>query len=195
MPTLYDAPRCPYCARARIVLAEKQVAYEHVLVDLDDRPQWLVELNPPDGRVPVLDVDGVLLPESRAIARYLEEACPEPALLPADPLGRALVELALERFDTRVGNAYYRLLRGRTDDPGELAGRLAAFDRDLERSGWLVGEACTLADLAYVPWLLRAESRLGIDVRGYPAIGDWLERLAERPSVAAEMALAAALTP
>ena len=53
MITLYDAPRCPFCARARIVLAEKHVEYDTVVVDLDERPGWIVELNPPDGRVPV----------------------------------------------------------------------------------------------------------------------------------------------
>ena len=38
MLTLYDAPRCPYCARTRIVLAEKGVPYETVTVDLENRP-------------------------------------------------------------------------------------------------------------------------------------------------------------
>jgi len=38
---LYDAARCPYCARARIVLAEKGLGYETVEIDLSDRPAWL----------------------------------------------------------------------------------------------------------------------------------------------------------
>ena len=52
--TLYDAARCPYCARARIVLAEKGVEYEPVEVDLSDRPAWIWDKNP-RGRVPVLE--------------------------------------------------------------------------------------------------------------------------------------------
>ena len=36
--TIYDAARCPYCARVRIVLAEKGIDHELVIVDLDDRP-------------------------------------------------------------------------------------------------------------------------------------------------------------
>jgi glutathione S-transferase len=47
--TLYDAARCPYCARARIALAEKGIAYEPVEVDLSNRPAWLYEKNPPGG--------------------------------------------------------------------------------------------------------------------------------------------------
>ncbi len=50
---LYDAPRCPYCARVRIALAEKDVEFETVEVDLKDRPAWIYEKNP-TGRVPVL---------------------------------------------------------------------------------------------------------------------------------------------
>ena len=41
MLTLYDAPRCPYCARTRIVLAEKGVPFETVTIDLANRPAWL----------------------------------------------------------------------------------------------------------------------------------------------------------
>ena len=63
---LYDAARCPYCARARIVLAEKGLAYDPVEIDLSDRPAWLYELNPV-GRVPVLEDDGLVLPESEVI--------------------------------------------------------------------------------------------------------------------------------
>ena len=60
---LVDAPRCPYCARVRIALAEKELDAERIEIDLSDRPQWVIDLNPPSGRVPVLD-DGFTLPES-----------------------------------------------------------------------------------------------------------------------------------
>ena len=60
MLTLYDADRCPYCARVRIVLAEKSLEYETVTVDLDDRPAWIYEKNPL-GRVPVLEEDAFVL--------------------------------------------------------------------------------------------------------------------------------------
>src|SRR4029077_20775369 len=40
---LYDAARCPYCARVRIVLAEKDVEFEGVEIDLSDPPAWLYE--------------------------------------------------------------------------------------------------------------------------------------------------------
>ena len=73
---LIDAARCPYCARVRIALAEKGIEHEAVVIDLSDRPRWVIELNPPSGRVPVLD-DGFVLPESEVIMAYLDERYPE----------------------------------------------------------------------------------------------------------------------
>jgi len=69
--TLYDADRCPYCARVRIALAEKGIEYETVEVDLDDRPAWIYEKNPL-GRVPVLEEDTFVLAESAVIDEYLD---------------------------------------------------------------------------------------------------------------------------
>ncbi len=111
MITLYDADRCPYCARVRIVLAEKGLEYETVVIDLADRPAWLYEKNPL-GKVPVIEEDALCLPESVVINEYLEERYPEPALLPADPADRAHVRLAIERFDDALGDAYYAFRRG-----------------------------------------------------------------------------------
>src|SRR5207245_8158860 len=122
---LYDAARCPYCARARIVLAEKRLAYETVEIDLGDRPAWLYEKNP-SGRVPVLEEDGgLVLPESLVVMEYLEERFPEPALWPADPAERALGRLWLDRFDVRLGADYYAARRGEQSEPDA---RLAAVE-------------------------------------------------------------------
>jgi len=62
-----------------------------------------------------------------------------------------------------------------------------------EQEAW--AQPFGLADIAYVPWLLRARDMLGVDMSPYPALSDWVERLSERPSVAAEAALVAALQP
>ena len=110
MITLYDADRCPCCARGRIVLAEKGVDYETTVVDLDDRPAWIYEKNPA-GRVPVLEEGTFLRPESAVINEYLNERYPEPPLWPADPAERALGRLLVDRFD-RLGRPYYALRRG-----------------------------------------------------------------------------------
>ncbi|HET7555098.1 MAG TPA: glutathione S-transferase family protein [Gaiellaceae bacterium] len=189
MPTLYTADRCPYAARARITLAEKGIAYDAVEIDLDDRPAWIYEKNEL-GRVPVWEEDeGLLLPESVVIMEYLEERYPEPALWPADPAERALARLWVERFDRRLGDAYYTARRG--DGREELDARLGDLDRALEARPWLSGREYGLADIAYVPWILRALERFGLDLA--PSLGDWLERCSARPAIAQERSVVAAL--
>jgi glutathione S-transferase len=182
--TLYDAARCPYAARVRITLAEKGISYDAVAIDLDDRPAWLYDKNPA-GRVPVLEEDGgLVLPESAVIIQYLDERFPEPALLPADPAERALARLRIERFDD-LGSPYYALRRGENPDRFESA--LAALDALLEAEPFLNGREYGLADIAYVPWLLRARTLVAFDLTRYESVESWLERLAERPAVQAEI--------
>jgi glutathione S-transferase len=173
---LIDAPRCPYCARVRIALAEKGLAYEGVEIDLQNRPAWLHELNA-SGRVPVLE-DGFVLPESAVIMGYLEDRYPDPPLLPDDPVERARAHLLVFRFDDNLGDEYYAFRRG---EPNELGARLHA----------LAAGQSLFADIAYAPWVIRARDMLGIDL---PArLEEWLDELAKRPSIAAEIDLVGTL--
>ena len=167
---LIDAPRCPYCARVRLALAEKAVPFETVQIDLRDRPTWLYELNPA-GKVPVLD-DGFTLPESPVIMEYLDDRYPDPPLLPADLGARAEARLAVFRFDDLLGDEYYALRRG---EENEVAERLEALP---------VGESLYV-DYAFLPWVMRLRELYGVAL---PArVESWLERLLERPAVSAEL--------
>ena len=177
MITLYDAARCPLCARVRIALAEKGIAYEPVAIDLANRPSWLYEKNA-NGRVPVLEEDTLMLPESVVIMEYLEERYPEPALLPADPAQRALERVRVFRFDDELGRDYYAFRRG---DDNALEHRLRAFDPP--RYGF--------AAIAYLPWILRARDMLGVELP--PHVADWLDDISERPAVREEIDVLAAL--
>jgi glutathione S-transferase len=191
MLTLYDADRCPYCARVRIVLAEKGLSYETVVVDLDDRPAWIFEKNPL-GKVPVLEEGDFVLPESAVINEYLEERYSEPPLWPADPALRAAGRLLIHRFD-ELSRPYYALRRGDEDARAQLDAQLERLDSLLRGRPFLTGSEFGLADAAYLPWILRAESMLGVDFDSSPALADWVARSRKRPSVAAETALLAAL--
>ncbi len=180
MITLYDAARCPYCARVRIVLAEKGVPYETVVVDLKNRPAWIYEKNA-TGRVPVLEEDTFVLPESHLIMDYLEERYPEPALAPRG-CGRACAGASSHRSLRR--RARRRLLRvpARRGE-NKLEQRLD----ELEVTRLPYG----LAAIAYVPWVIRARDLLGV---GLPAqVEAWLGALAERPAIRAELEVVAAL--
>ena len=189
MLTVYDAARCPYCARVRIALAEKGVEHELFAIDLNDRPGWLYEKNE-TGRVPVLEEDAWVLPESSVIMEYLEERYPEPALLPADPADRALARVWIFRHDDFT-RPYYALRRGEEDARERFTEQLARLDAALERQPYLTGAAYGLADIAYVPWVLRARDALGVPLAAFPALTSWLSRLEERPAVAREVEVVA----
>jgi glutathione S-transferase len=191
MLTLYDAARCPYCARVRIVLAEKGVEYEPIEIDLTDRPAWIYEKNS-TGRVPVVEEDGWLLPESAVIMEFLDERYPEPPLLAADAADRALARLWIFRHDDFT-KPYYALRRGEDGAAALLDAELGRLDAALTLRPWLGGMEYGLADIAYVPWVLRARDMLGVALAGFPALSAWLERLVERPSIAMEVDVVAAL--
>jgi glutathione S-transferase len=175
--TLYDAARCPFCARVRIVLAEKGVPYEPVEIDLANRPSWLYEKNPA-GKVPVVEEDTLVLPESEVIMEYLEERYPEPALLPSDPAQRALERLRIDRFDDELGDDYYAFRRG---EENALVERLQRFDPP----------SYGLAAIAYVPWIIRTRDMLDLELPAH--VDEWLAQLAERPAVRGELDVVAAL--
>lgn len=168
MITLYDAARCPYCARVRIVLAEKAVPYDAVEIDLRDRPAWLYELNP-TGKVPVLDEAGWVLPESAVIAEYLNERYPEPPLWPDDAAERAAGRLLVFRFDDFSG-PYYGLRRGEAGARERFEEELARLDGLLAELPWLSGRSFGLADVGFLPWVLRARELLGLDLEQWPAL-------------------------
>jgi glutathione S-transferase len=191
MITLYDADRCPYCARTRIALAEKGVEYETVAIDLDDRPSWIYEKNPL-GRVPVLEDDAFVLPESAVINEYLEERYPDPALWPADAAERAFGRLLVFRFD-QLSKPYYALRREEEGARERLDAELAKLNAVLDAQPFLSGRDFGLADIAYVPWLVRARDRMGVELSSFRALAEWLERLSARPAIAAELDVVAAL--
>jgi glutathione S-transferase len=190
--TLYDAARCPYCARVRIVLAEKDVEFETVEIDLSDRPAWVYGKNP-SGRVPIVEEeDGRPLPESAVIMEFLEDRFPEPALLPEDPADRAFVRLLIFR-DGDFTDPYYAFRRGEEGAEEKFGAALMQLNVALAERPFLGGAEYGLADIAFVPWLLRARDMLGFDLGRFSSLSAWIARLEERPAIAAEAGIVAAL--
>ena len=93
MLTLYNFHASSTSYRTRIVLNYKNIPYEYISVRLDKAEHLgrvYGEINPMRG-VPTLDTGDARLYQSPAIIEYLEEVCPDPPMLPKDPLGRARV--------------------------------------------------------------------------------------------------------
>jgi maleylacetoacetate isomerase len=90
---LYNYFRSSASYRVRIVANLKNLDYEYVSINLargESRSASYQGLNP-QGRVPALESNGVLITQSLAICEYLEETFPSPPVLPPDPAGRARV--------------------------------------------------------------------------------------------------------
>jgi len=90
-PLLYDLTDSPFCAKVRICLQVKGIAYRRVTLTVG-KLRELKQLNPL-GKVPVL-VDGTqVVADSSAIARHLDAIQRDPSLVPGDPAARAYASL------------------------------------------------------------------------------------------------------
>ena len=95
----FSSPIDPECHRARIVLAEKDIAVEIHDVDVDNLPEDLIDLNP-YATVPTMVDRDLVLYNSRVLIEYLDERFPHPPLMPVDPVSRAKFRLALFRIES-----------------------------------------------------------------------------------------------
>ena len=86
--SLYSDPMDPMCHAVRFVLAEKAINVEIQNVTDDERPEDLVDLNPYNEILTLVDRELVLY-EPQIIMEYLDERFPHPPLMPVDPVARA----------------------------------------------------------------------------------------------------------
>ena len=190
IPLLWHIPLSHYNEKVRWALDYKGIAHHRRVLGAD----YLIRAwrATGQGKLPILWLDGRAIADSTRIIAALEERYPEPALWPADPAERARGRLLVERFDS-FSRPYYALRRGEEDARERLDQQLASLDDLLAGRPYLTGREFGLADIAYLPWILRAESNLGVDLGSHSALADWVERVSERPSVAAERVVLAAL--
>ncbi|KAJ7649480.1 glutathione S-transferase [Mycena polygramma] len=186
-----------------LLLAEKQIPFEHKVISLsrkEHKTPDFVAMHP-FGQIPVLDDDGFILYESRAICRYLCDKYPEQGT-PLYPVGlkeRALVEQAasveLANFYPAMAKVVTELLgkpmRGLPVDQAilasalaELSAKLDVYEVILSKHKFLAGDEFTLADLfhfSYAPMLADA----GVDImtkEDRPHVARWWKALIERPA-------------
>jgi glutathione S-transferase len=190
-----------YVRIARLVLAEKGVAYDRVEVNPfgPDVPAAYLALHP-FGRVPTLVHDGFALYETGAISRYIDRAFAGPSLQPRNPQALARMDQIIAVVDSY---AYWPLVRqvfvhrvfrprtGQPADDAEVASGLAsatkvlaALERLATEEAFLTGSTLSLADLhlgammAYFTAAPEGAVLLGCQ----PRLADWWRRLQTRPS-------------
>lgn len=94
---IYSMRFCPFAQRSLLVLIAKEIPHEKVNIHLANKPEWYLKKYAP-GKVPLLEQDIGLLPESLIIAEYLDDAFPGRKLQQTDPYKKALDRVLLEAF-------------------------------------------------------------------------------------------------
>ena len=175
--------------RVRIALALKGLQVASVLLDLragEQRREAFLQINP-QGLVPALVLDdGAVLTQSVAIIEYLDEAHPQPPLLPRTPLQRARVRALSQTItcDVHPLNNLRVLQYLETELARDKAARdhwyrhwvqlgFAALETRLVRDGatgrFCHGDSPSMADVCLVPQVFNAR-RFAVDLGAYPRI-------------------------
>ncbi len=188
---------CPYVERSRIALEYKDVDYEYTEIDLDDKPDWFLDISP-RGKVPVLLVDDEPIFESNVINELIEELFPEPAMMPETPLERAGARAWMVFANDELMGSSAQVYFNPDDDEKiaeateQLDEALAKVDRQLARRDgeFFLGEQFGLVDTVYAPifnrWPL-VEQLTGREdpLDAYDRVRAYAERLTSHPSVEA----------
>lgn len=155
----YHAEPAANSLKSMIPLKEKGLEFESIYVDLhkfEQHSDWFIKLNP-EGQVPVLDHDGVLITHTTVINEYLDDAFPDaPQLRPADPVGRARVRYWNKFIDEHVMNyvsmwGWHRMVGviARNVESGEFEKLLERIPLHEQREKWRTARSgFSEADLA-----------------------------------------------
>ncbi len=198
MNRLFHVPLSPFCRKVRLSLAEKKIEVELVEERYWEQDPDFLRRNPA-GKVPVLKMNGLTLPESTAICEYIEEVHPEPALMPATPEGRFEVRRLVAWFDDKFHNEvtskllYERVNKklmklGYPDSKNVKSGaQKIKFHLDymgwlLDQRRWLAGDAMTLADFAAAAHLSALDYISDVDWNRNGVVKDWYAKIKSRPA-------------
>jgi glutathione S-transferase len=200
MPELQiiGAPQSNYVWVARIACAEKGVAY--TLVPL--RPHTPeVDAIHPFGKIPAMRHGDVTLCESRAICFYIDHTFAGPPLAPRDPVAGAQAEQWISLVNTTIDPLLVRQYLGAHFFPGTPDGKpnravidavlpkmeahFSVLDRAVAKTGYLVGQSFTLADMNLLPILFYLEKmpESGAMLRRAKNLDAYYRRHFERASV------------
>ncbi|KAK9057255.1 hypothetical protein SSX86_022090 [Deinandra increscens subsp. villosa] len=199
---LYGATGSTASLRVRACLAEKDLDYEFVSVDMSNKehksPQFLSRN--PFGQVPAFEDGDLKLFESRAITQYLAHTYADKGndLIVKDPKKMAVVgvwiEVESQKFEPAGSKLAWELaikpIFGMTTDDTvveenekKLEEVLDVYESRLSESKYLGGDSFTLADLHHLPvlkYLMGTKAKRLFDAR--PHVSVWAAEIQSRPA-------------
>lgn len=188
---LYYVPGA--CSLApHIVLREVEVKFELEAVNLrtGQTSKGDFKILNPKGYVPLLELhNGQTLTEVAVILQYIADFHPEKRLMPAaGTLERYRCLEWLNFIATEVHKTFSPLFRKETPEvyasqiKETLGMRFEYVSRNLSGNEYLMGKDFTIAD-AYLFTILNWAGFLGIDLKPWPTLTQYMERMKKRPSV------------
>jgi glutathione S-transferase len=199
MITLHGAPASPFVRKVRVVLAEKRIGYTLDPFVPFPKTEALLRMSPL-GKIPFLEEDGFVVPDSSVICAYLERTHPEPALYPSDARQFARALWFEEYGDTRLVEAtgpvfFQRFVRpnilGEKTDENVVRDALSntvppAFDYLESQAGTVEGIVAgrfTIADVAICSPLVNFHAAgEALDGRRWPKLARYYAAMTERPA-------------
>jgi len=199
MLKLYHTPLSPFCRKIRMLLKEKDLAFELVNENVWDRRREFFILNPA-GEVPVLvDENHTVVSHSTSICEYLEEVYPEQNFLGTTAADRAEVRRIIGWFDTKFHEEvtqnllfekiYKRLWQyGEPSSEAIRAGKrnimyhldyIAFLTKDQQ---WLAGDKITVADMAAAAHLSALDYLGDVPWEHNAKAKEWYAIVKSRPS-------------
>jgi glutathione S-transferase len=200
----YHAEPVANSLKSMIPLIEKGLPFESVYVDLhkfEQHSEWFVAINP-EGQVPVLDHDGVIITHTTVINEYLEDVFPQIPLRPRHPAGAARMRYWNKFVDEHVMNyvsmhGWHRMVGiiARSIEGNEFEKLMERIPLPDQRKKWRTARSgFSEADLAHAtekivyavdkaekqlaqtPWLAGADYTLA-DINFYSMCGMMVERM------------------
>ncbi len=165
--------------RVRIALSLKGIEYSqrsYALRAGEQRSPEYLKLNP-QGLVPALEIDGIVLTQSLAIIEYLDETRPEPPLLGGTAVDRARIRAFALAIACDIHPIQNIGVLNEVDAISAESGQSARWAADTNRRGleacaallpddgrlFCYGDAPSLADICLIPQMGNAR-RFGVDI-------------------------------
>lgn len=197
MLTLYAIPESLYSAKLRIVMRHKGLVWEEV-----DPPGGYgsdaYKRIVPSGNIPALIDGDLLLADSEAIAEYLEEAHPDPSMLPDTVPARAKARERSRFHDTRLEpevRALFPHVAPATRDAGVVAKQGKVISARLAQFAVMLHEPrddmLTLGDCGFpvtFAWIEAFERPLGLTINWPEEVAAYHASFAGHPAVATGLA-------